>query len=355
MKILFVIGQLDIGGIECWLDDLTNLIHLKKPDVEIYVLVDKPHKGVLEDKFSQRGITILRVNSSKISKVSYIKDLFFILRKYKFDVIHSNVSFTNGINLLLAFIARVPTRISHIHSNRNNQKQQKLKKLNYFFLKILIELFSTHKIAVSEQSKNNYLSHQNVLIMPCGINLGKIVNHEDIKARKDWDNNSILLCSVGRLEPVKNLEFTIKLVSELPIHYKYVIAGEGSLRKELEQLVKNLNLQDRVVFIGNITSTISFLKTNANILLFPSHHEGFGIVAIEAQLAGIPVIASTNIPISTKISNAIYYISSNDKTAWINKIKHMNTKNIKLTIEPDIFDIKNNYNRLIRIYTKNDR
>ncbi|EPL9569814.1 glycosyltransferase [Providencia rettgeri] len=355
MKVLFVIGQLDIGGIECWLDDLTNLISLKKPDVEIYVLVDKPHKGVLEDKLSQRGITILRVSSSKISKVSYIKNLFFILKKYKFDVIHSNVSFTNGINSLLAFIAKVPTRISHIHSNRNNQKLQRLKKINFFFLKIFIELFSTHKIAVSEQSKNNYLSHKNVLIMPCGISLKSTVNHEDIKVRKGWDNNIILLCSVGRLESVKNHEFIIKLMPNLPLDYKYIIAGEGSLREELEQLVRKLNLQNRVIFIGNITSTISFLKKNANILLFPSHHEGFGVVAIEAQLAGIPVIASTNVPISTKISNAIYYIPSDDKMAWIDKIKNIATENIKLTVDASIFDIKNNYEKLIRIYTKDDR
>ncbi|WP_272681548.1 glycosyltransferase [Providencia sp. PROV129] len=355
MKVLFVIGQLDIGGIECWLDDLTDLIALKKPDVEIYVLVDKPHKGVLEDKFSQRGITILRVSSSKISKLSYIKNLFFILRKYKFDVVHSNVSFTNGINSLLAFITKVPIRISHIHSNRNNQKLTKLKKLNYFFLKIFIELFSTHKIAVSEQSKSNYLSHENVLIMPCGISLEKTVNHEDVKARNGWDSNSILLCSVGRLESVKNHEFIIKLMPNLPLCYKYVIAGEGSLREELEQLVRNLNLQDRVILIGNITSTISFLKKNADILLFPSHHEGFGVVAVEAQLASIPVIASTNVPISTKISNAIYYIPSDDKITWIEKIKHTTTENIKLTVDSNIFDIKNNYEKLIRIYAKDDR
>ncbi|MEY0243216.1 glycosyltransferase [Providencia rettgeri] len=355
MKVLFVIGQLDIGGIECWLDDLTDLITLKKPDTEIYVLVDKPHKGVLEEKFSKKGITILKVSSSKKSKILYIKDVFFILRRNKFNVVHSNISFTNGIISFLALITKVPIRISHIHSNRKNQKQKKIKKIIFFILKTFIELFSTHKIAVSEQSKKNYLLYKNVLIMPCGINLEKTIDYDDIKINKNWANDSILLCSVGRLEPVKNHEFTIKLVSELPTHYKYVIAGEGSLRNELEQLVKNLNLQDRVVFIGNITSTISFLKTNASILLFPSHHEGFGIVAVEAQLAGIPVIASTNVPISTKISNAIYYISSNDKTAWINKIKYMNTKNIKLTVEPDIFDIKNNYERLIRIYTKNDR
>ncbi|WP_458047769.1 glycosyltransferase [Providencia stuartii] len=350
MKILFITGQLDIGGIECWLRDLTSLMLEKRTDLDIYILVDKPHKGTLEDELIDKGIKILRVNSSKNNKLIYMKDLYSILKRYKFDVIHSNVSYTNGIISLIGFLLKIPVRISHIHSNRNSKHFSPIKRMSSILLKICIEFFPTHKIAVSEQSKSNYLFEKNVTVMACGINLKGKESHIDIRKEKGWLENDIILCSVGRLERVKNHEFTINLLSNLPSYYKLVLAGEGSLRTELENLVLKENLQDRVIFLGGINSVISFLENNVDILLFPSFHEGFGVVAIESQLAGVPIIASTNVPTSTKISNIINYVDLDDMNSWLDNIINIKKIKGKLEINVDIFNIEYNYNKLMNIY-----
>ncbi len=355
MKILFITGQLDIGGIECWLRDLTSLMLEKRTDLDIYILVDKPHKGTLEDELIDKGIKILRVSSSKNNKLIYIKDLYFTLKKYNFDVIHSNVSFTNGITSLIGFLLKTPIRISHIHSNRDSRKFSLIKRVSSTLLKICIEYFATHKIAVSEQSKSNYLIEKNVIVMPCGINLKGEESHIDIKKETGWLKHDIILCSIGRLEKVKNHKFTINLLSELPSCYKLVLVGEGSLRTDLENLVREKSLQDRVIFLGGINSVISFLKKNIDLLLFPSLHEGFGVVAIEGQLAGVPVIASSNVPTSTKISNNIKYLNINSIQPWINTIINTKKQINTLTINPEDFSIENNYNKLIGIYYQNDR
>jgi glycosyltransferase involved in cell wall biosynthesis len=103
-----------------------------------------------------------------------------------------------------------------------------------------------------------------------------------------------LIGFVGRLDPVKGPQFFVeaaRLCLGKKPSLKFILVGEGSLRKELEEEVRSWGLKDKIVFAGwreNIADIMSILDA----LVVPSLNEAVGIVLIEAQSLGIPVIAS---------------------------------------------------------------
>lgn len=116
---------------------------------------------------------------------------------------------------------------------------------------------------------------------------------EDEKYYEDVD---FVFISLGRLSPEKNHEMSIrsfaKLVEKYPdLRMRHLIFGTGTIELELRNLIDELNLTDIVILMGTRTNPYSYLK-RADCLLFPSLHEGQGLVLFEAYLTNTPIIAA---------------------------------------------------------------
>lgn len=100
------------------------------------------------------------------------------------------------------------------------------------------------------------------------------------------------ILTVARLVPVKNIETALGALARLRDRpWRYVIAGDGPLRADLEARAAALGIADRVRFLGVVEDITTVLK-GADLFLLPSLWEGFGLAAVEAMNAGVPVIAS---------------------------------------------------------------
>ncbi|MCK5131895.1 MAG: glycosyltransferase family 4 protein [Candidatus Sabulitectum sp.] len=104
-----------------------------------------------------------------------------------------------------------------------------------------------------------------------------------------------VILSVGRLAPAKNYRTALKAVADLIDRtdhaFKWMIAGDGGMRTELEELVSDLSLNGVVEFLGTCDD-IPQLMRDSDIFFIPSLWEGFGIAAVEAMASGLPVVAS---------------------------------------------------------------
>lgn len=118
-----------------------------------------------------------------------------------------------------------------------------------------------------------------------------------------WDTHldrlpdKIKIITVARLENVKGLQYGVEAVSNISNQYdstiEYHLVGDGSQRERLESLSTNLGMRDKVIFHGHKqrNEVIDHLE-NAHLFLLPSVSEGFGMVLLEAQAVGLPIIAS---------------------------------------------------------------
>jgi len=143
-------------------------------------------------------------------------------------------------------------------------------------------------IAVSEHMKafikDNY-NFDNVLCIENGF------EKELFKYEASEKGSIPILVSTGRLEKVKNFPFLIKVLSKVNIDFKCYIIGKGSEEDRLKSLVKEMNLESKVIFLGYMNQDLlNEVYRYANLFLVTSHYESFSIAALEAMGSGLPVI-----------------------------------------------------------------
>ncbi len=136
------------------------------------------------------------------------------------------------------------------------------------------------------------------------------------------------LLTVSRLsEPRKNVDRVILALAELHanMNFHYTIIGDGTFKPELENLVKNLGLEDKIKFVGrqSTANVIAFMR-QADLFILPSStlpdsHEGFGIVYLEAAACGTPSLA-------TRQAGAIEAISDGESGYFVEEPTILNIK-----------------------------
>jgi len=118
-----------------------------------------------------------------------------------------------------------------------------------------------------------------------------------LKSRLLIDDNEKIILSACRLVGWKGLRYAIEAVAELirkGLGVKYLIAGIGEDRKNLEVLTKKLGIADNIIFLGSIrNSELPEYYSIADMAVYPSiGKETFGISIAEAMACGIPVIST---------------------------------------------------------------
>lgn len=220
--------------------------------------------------------------------------MFGKLRGENFDLVDCQgfpffSSFTTKFNLLLGKSALIIT----LHEVWNNYWYQYLGKAGVFGKlteKLMVNL--TDKIiTVSGKTKEDLRKlkpSESSVIIPNGIDFEQISRIDPAQEKSD-------IIFAGRLIKEKNVDFLIKslvLVKQVFSDVRCLIIGDGPEKGYLESLRDDLHLNENVKFKGfleNYEDIISYLKSS-QIFVLPSTREGFGIVALEANACGLPVI-----------------------------------------------------------------
>jgi glycosyltransferase involved in cell wall biosynthesis len=167
-----------------------------------------------------------------------------------------------------------------------------------FFGKIVekgIFRLTDNYICVSKLTESNLLENRrpkNIEIIANGVNTKKITYLNPSDKFSD-------VLYAGRLIPEKHVELLVKAMNKVTdIHpfAKCFIVGEGPSRIDLERLVSSYELEDNVIFmdfLDNQEDLYSLMKSST-VFVLPSEREGFGIVLIEANACGLPVITINN-------------------------------------------------------------
>jgi colanic acid/amylovoran biosynthesis glycosyltransferase len=166
--------------------------------------------------------------------------------------------------------------------------------------------------------------------LPMGINLKAI----PFKERTLLPGEKIRLLSVGRLVEMKGREYAIKAIAQIKGKYNihYDIVGDGPLRDDLKKLVTDLGLDDIIQFRGWTDSeTLERLYSQAHLFIHPSitssdgNQEGQGVVLLEAQAYGIPVIATRHgaFPDSLLDGQSGFLVPEKDVEALADKIEFL--------------------------------
>ncbi len=152
--------------------------------------------------------------------------------------------------------------------------------------------------AVSESLKNDTYKHfattREIHVIPNFI-VPSLQNFEkkSVIRQKYASDNERILCHVSNFRKVKRVEDVINIFYKVQqkIASKLILVGDGPERYACEKLVRELQICDKVIFIGKVRDTAHVLELS-DVFLLPSETESFGLAALEAMAVGVPVISS---------------------------------------------------------------
>lgn len=163
-----------------------------------------------------------------------------------------------------------------------------------------------HIIATTQEEKEDLIRYYSALpestsIIPCGVDLELFRPvDKDITKRKLGFNNLRLILFVGRIEPLKGIDRLIEAMTYLKSYQNLrlgIIGGDGYDQHEIKRLKKlsqELNLEDKVIFLGAIgQEKLPYLYSAADVSVIASYYESFGLVILESLACGTPVVTTS--------------------------------------------------------------
>ena len=301
-----------VGGIARVVHDLSK--RLIKDGHEVTVITYRD--GNVPEYENDKGVEVYRVDNYMIHPnnfIDWIMQLNFnmiakatevINKEGGFDVIHAHdwlvtyaaKSLKQSFNLPM--VATIHATEAGRNSGIHDDTQRYINETEW-----LLTYEATEVIVNSNYMKGHVqglfgLPFDKISVIPNGINLNNFTGIDrdyDFRRRFAMDNEKIILY-VGRLVYEKGVQHLISAMPKILENYhdsKLVIAGKGGMIDELKSQVESMGLSNKVYFTGYLNQKeVQKMYKCADVAVFPSTYEPFGIVALEAMLAGIPTVVS---------------------------------------------------------------
>ncbi len=297
-KITFLINSLSSGGAEKVLSVLANEL-IKKHEVEI-IFLEKNGFYNLNSRVKKIYLSNFDGSESTFRKLLYIPIFAWKLKKYikknNIKLIQSHIFRANYVNVLAKLLgANHKTQL--VTAGRvSKYKELALNgKINLFLIKYLYkraDLLISKSQGMKEDIQNlfNFNVPHIVINNPYDIeNIERLANEEvaDFK----FDKNKKYLISVGRLIALKRNHELIEILVKLPENVEVIFLGDGDQKEFLQNLVKKLDLKNRVHFLGQVQNPYKYIA-KSNIFVNCSESEGFPNVLVESMICRTVVVSS---------------------------------------------------------------
>jgi glycosyltransferase involved in cell wall biosynthesis len=242
-------------------------------------------------------------NTKKLSQ--YATRFGDVVREYgPFAVLHSHVYWYSGFLMRLGYQAGIPVRIAHSHTATSAPFHKIHRRVYQSMMRSLITRYSTHRIGISKQAGESLFGHRSgkpFTLLYYGMDFTPFrrrYSTDEIKQRLGIAQDRKIVGHVGRFVPVKNHSFIVDVFNRIitgGTNAHLLFVGDGPGLSDIRAKIAGRGLEDRCTFAGVQSDVVPFLFA-MDVFVLPSKWEGLGLVALEAQAAGVPVVASTNVP-----------------------------------------------------------
>ena len=299
IKICHVINTFENGGAEAVI--LNYVSHMDRSLFDFHIVAHGVVSQVCEEKFRNLGFTIHYISSKK-SPLKHVAGMYRVFRKEKFDIIHIATTEWAFIAGIIGLIAGCKHRINHSHMAE--YPQGVVKKAVFHLKTCLGRVFTNTYWACGTDAARALFGDRNVeagrvTIFHNAIDIERYRFTRDTREllRKEFvfSPTSFVIGNVGRFSTQKNHAFLIDIfekICQLHSDAYLVLVGEGPLKEEVRDKVREKGLESRVRFLG-ARNDVNQLYQMMDLLLMPSRMEGLPLVGIEAQISGLRVLFSS--------------------------------------------------------------
>lgn len=289
IKVVHLVEDLKIGGLERIISLLVTGIDTNKFHAKVWCIT---RGGGIYDELISKGIDAEILGMDSRGKPRFLAKLCGKLRKENIEIIHTHGITATNLGRIAAIFARTPVVITHEHSSY----------CKYSFKQIIIRRFLslfTDKIICCSQAAADFvikaekINSNKISVIYNGVDIEELQRH-DIGAKFQKDRS--LVGCVASLFPHKGHRYFLEAAKYVIDNYhdkvRFILAGRGVLRKELEEYAKKLGISEEVIFEGERANIYDLLPTFDLVVLPSSEREGLGLSIIEAMALGKSVIGT---------------------------------------------------------------
>ena len=341
VHVLHIVGNMGIGGIETLIMNIYRNIDRSK--VQFDFLIHNPTEGEYADEIKRMGGKIYRMPVLRDKPHTYYWRYFEYKRALKrffsehpeIEIVHGHMTNTAAIYMPIAKkYGNVKCCIAHSHQSIATKGFSGVVTniLQRNLWKTATDLFSCSEKASHWIYPENVICRNEVKIIHNGIDIEKyrysIERIKEERKKLGIDESTLVLGNVSRFNSVKNHSFMIDILEEC-IRFNpntvLILVGDGVLLDSIKKKVKQNGLEKNVYFMG-LRSDVADIIQAFDVFILPSISEGLPVCAIEAQAAGLPVVASTGVTGETDITGNVTFLSlDHPSSEWAQKIIDINS------------------------------
>lgn len=293
MKILYVITGLGQGGAERVVCDLADKMYEKGHEVKIVYLTGEVFTHPVCNE-----IELIKINLNNL--ITFPKaylNLSKFIKFYQPDIVHAHMIHANLFTRLVRIITPIKKLICTAHSVNEGGKIR-------MFLYRITHSLSNITTNVSNFASNAYVEKKAVPINGIttvynGVNFNNFkydnLARPSVEAEFYLESSTKIILAVGRFHYAKNYPNFLKAIKILkdkyPLPFQVLIAGDGELRIEIEQLIHQLDISNEVFLLGR-RNDISKLMSACDVFVLSSDYEGLPTVLIEAMACQANVVST---------------------------------------------------------------
>lgn len=334
-KVLHIITRyMNSGGAEK--NTRFNIECLDKEKYEIHLALGSDSKLYPEDL----GAKIIRIKPLKrnicpFCEIAAIAKIFLLIKKEKYDLVHTHQSKAGFLGRLAAKLAGTPVIVHTLHGQLFYEGQNFLVKRFYIFLERFCEKFTDKIISVGEDLKNYYLKNKigdesKYLIIRSNIGLEKFkkagemgldeINRmkREIGIKNSWP----IVGMIGRIEKSKGWEKALE-AAEKVLNWnqsvKFVFVGDGKLKPALEKRISEKGLKDNFIFIG-FRKDVENIIAVFNVFISTSLREGLSQTFVQAAAMGKPMVVFEVLGAHEMVKENGFIVPREDADAMAEKI-----------------------------------
>ena len=387
LRVLQVFSVLSVGGAETWLMSLLKYFNefaeALPVKVKCDILLTGGEPSVFDEEAKALGADLFYVPFSRKNPIRFMRQFRRILAAGQYDVIHDHQDYVAGLHFLMGLGSLPPIRIAHVHSalrHRSNYANDWVRAISMSLGRRMLRRLATNVLGTSQQAIDEYgfrsPEYRGVSVVNCGFDPRKLAGdyqneHAEICRRFGWDDAAKIILFVGRLDgsalvngravSQKNLEFALEIAKECFARdekVRLLVAGSGDpeREKEFRALVNEWGIGERIQFLRE-SADVPKLMIGSDVLLFTSPAEGLGMVVVEAQAAGLPVLASDATPREcVVVPELVEFLPLTDSNDWARQTLQLlgraypNLSECNAAVRRSPFSIENSAMSLAAIY-----
>jgi glycosyltransferase involved in cell wall biosynthesis len=309
IRILQVIARLNIGGAALHVVTLNADLDPARFQSFLVVGTENPGEGSMVDYALSRGVRPVGIPeivgdlSLRLRDGEALVKLYRLIQQERPHIVHTHTAKAGFLGCLAASLARVPIVIHTYHGHLLHGYYGPVTSWALRQMERALGRLRTCVIAVSQEVARDLVRYrvvppEKIRVIPLGLELEPFfccaAQRGRFRSELGLKDGVPLVGIVGRLAPIKNHRLFLRAATEIAAREpraRFVVVGDGLLRRHLQAEAESLGIGDRVIFTG-WRRDLPGIYADLDVLVVSSNNEGTPVTVIEAMAAGCPVVAT---------------------------------------------------------------